>query len=242
MAIHFRPAPLLAMLGVLALGGASVARAQDTSAAARTDTSGYQPYQNRTDSTQAGKDTTSTDSSGFKYTGPSTDTTLKAAPGAQTGPSTDSTQAGKDTASTDSSGFKYTGPSTDTTLKAAPGAQTGPSTDSTQAGKDTASTDSSGFKYTGPSTDTTLKAAPGAQTGPSKDSGSAAAPSGMSAADSVVCKDGSNEGNRGGVSCGGHGGIDSVSTTAAMKARGWLGKSDSSASKDTSSSSEQKSP
>ena len=162
MAIHFRPTPLLALLGVLALGGASAARAQDTSAAARSDTSGYQQYENRTDSTQAGKDTTSTDSSGFKYTGPSTDTTLKAAPGAQTGPSTDSS--------------------------------------------------------------------------------SAAAPSGMNAADSVVCKDGSNEGNRGGVSCGSHGGIDSVATTAAMKARGWLGKSDSSAAKDTSSSSQKQSP
>ena len=162
MAIHFRPTPLLAMLGVLALGGASAARAQDTSAAARTDTSGYQQYENRPDSTQAGKDTTSTDSSGFKYTGPSTDTTLKAAPGAQTGPSTDSS--------------------------------------------------------------------------------SAAAPSGMNAADSVVCKDGSNEGNRGGVSCGSHGGIDSVATTAAMKARGWLGRSDSSAAKDTSSSSQKQSP
>jgi hypothetical protein len=162
MAIHFRPTPLLAMLGVLALGGASAARAQDTSAAARTDTSGYQPYQNRTDSTQAGKDSTRTDSSGFKYTGPPTDTTLKAQPGAQTGPS--------------------------------------------------------------------------------KDSSNAAAPSGISAADSVVCKDGSNDGNRGSVSCGAHGGIDSVATTAAMKARGWLGKSDSSAAKDTSSSSKPKSP
>jgi hypothetical protein len=162
MAIHFRPTPLLAMIGVLALGSASAARAQDTSAAVRADTSGYQPYQNRTDSTQAGKDSTRTDSSGFKYTGPPTDTTLKAEPGAQTGPS--------------------------------------------------------------------------------KDSSNAAAPSGMSAADSVVCKDGSNDGNRGGVSCGGHGGIDSVATTAAMKARGWLGKSDSSAAKDTSSSSQKQSP
>jgi hypothetical protein len=167
MAIHFRPTPLLAVLGVLTLGGASAVRAQDTSAAARSDTSGYQPYQNRTDSTQAGKDSTRTDST---------------------------------------------------------------------------RTDSSGFKYTGPPTDTTLKAEPGAQTGPSKDSSSAAAPSGISAADSVVCKDGSNDGNRGGVSCGSHGGIDSVATTAAMKARGWLGKSDSSAAKDTSSSSQPKSP
>jgi hypothetical protein len=175
MAIHFRPTPLLALIGVLALGGASTARAQDTSAAARADTSGYQPYQNRTDSTQVGKDSTRTDSSGFKYTGPPTDTTLKAEPGAQTGPSKDSTGVND-------------------------------------------------------------------STGVSKDSGAAAAPSGMSAADSVVCKDGSNDGNRGGVSCGGHGGIDSVATTAAMKARGWLGKSDSSAAKDTSSSSQEQSP
>jgi hypothetical protein len=169
MAIHFRPTPLLAMIGALALGGASAARAQDTSAAARSDTSGYQSYQNRTDTTQAA----------------------------------DSTQARPDSTPSDSSGFKYTGPPTDTTLKADTGAQTGPS---------------------------------------GKDSGAAAGPSGISAADSVVCKDGSNDGNRGGVSCGSHGGIDSVATTAAMKARGWLGKSDSSATKDTSSSSQKQSP
>jgi hypothetical protein len=169
MAIHFRPTPLLAMIGVLALGGASAAWAQDTSAADRSDTSGYQPYHNRPDSTQAA----------------------------------DSTQAGPDSTRSDSSGFKYTGPRTDTTLKAKPGAQTGPS---------------------------------------GKDSGGAAGPSGMSAADSVVCRDGSNAGNQGGISCGGHGGVDTVATTAAMKARGWLGKSDSSAAKDTSSSSRRESP
>jgi Tfp pilus assembly protein PilV len=168
MAIHFRPTPLLAMIGVLALGSASVARAQDTSAAARSDTSGYQSYQNRPDSNR-----------------------------------TDSTQLGKDSTRTDSSGFKYTGPPTDTTLKAAPGAQTGPS---------------------------------------GNDTGSAAAPSGMSAADSVVCKDGSNALNQGGIACGGHGGVDSVTTTAAMKARGWLGKSDSSAVKDTTAPSRRQSP
>jgi hypothetical protein len=65
---------MLAVIGALALGGASVARAQDTSKA-RPDTSGYKGY-----------DSTRTDSAGFKYTGPSTDTTLKAKPGAQTGP------------------------------------------------------------------------------------------------------------------------------------------------------------
>jgi hypothetical protein len=169
MAIHFRPRPLLALIGMLALGGATAARAQDTSAAVRSDTSGYQPYHNRTDSAQAA----------------------------------DSTQARPDSIRGDSSGFKYTGPPTDTTLKAQPGAQTGPS---------------------------------------GKDSSGAASPSGMSASDSVVCKDGSNAGNQGGISCGGHGGVDSVATTAAMKARGWLGKSDSSAAKDTSSSSGRESP
>ena len=78
MAIHSPGARMLALVGVLALGGASALRAQqptnapkDTTAA-RTDTSGYQGY--RADSTR-------TDSSGFKYTGPATDTTLKAAPG-----------------------------------------------------------------------------------------------------------------------------------------------------------------
>jgi Tfp pilus assembly protein PilV len=169
MAIHFRPTPLLAMIGVLALAGASAARAQDTSAAVRSDTSGYQPYQNRTDSTKAGQDSSRTDSSGFKYTGPPTDTALKAAPGAQTGPT-------------------------------------------------------------------------------GTDSGSAAAPSGMSASDSVVCKDGSTALNQGGIACGAHGGVDSVVTTTAMKARGWLGKSDSSAAedssvaKDTAASSQRESP
>jgi hypothetical protein len=167
MAIHFRPTPLLAIIGVLALGNASTARAQDTSAAARADTSGYQPYQN--DSAQAGKDTTRTDSSGFKYTGPPTDTTLKAEPGAQTGPSKDSTA-------------------------------------------------------------------------PSNDSAGAAGPTDMSTADTVVCKDGSNAPNQGGIACRTHGGVDTAATTAAMKSRGWQGKPDSSAAKDTSSSSKEQSP
>jgi hypothetical protein len=172
MDIHFRPT--LAVIGMLALGGASAALAQDTSSAVRSDTSGYQSYQNRTDSSR-----------------------------------TDSARAGQDSTRTDSSGFKYTGPPTDTTLKAGPGAQTGPS---------------------------------------AKDRGSMVAPSGMSASDSVVCKDGSNALNQGGIACGAHGGVDSVVTTTAMKARGWLGKSDSSAAedssvaKDTAASSQRESP
>ena len=86
MDIHSRRARILAMVGVLALGAASTVRAQattnappkDTSAAARSDTSGYRSYQNQPDSMR-------TDSSGFKYNGPPTDTTLQAKPGAQTG-------------------------------------------------------------------------------------------------------------------------------------------------------------
>jgi hypothetical protein len=79
MAIHSRFTPVLAVIGALALGGASTARAQDTSAAARSDTSGYRGYQNRTD-------TMGSDTAQAGYTGPATDTMLKAKPGAQTGP------------------------------------------------------------------------------------------------------------------------------------------------------------
>jgi len=111
MTVHPRLTPFLAVIGALALGGASVARAQettnappkDTSAAAQSDTSGYGSYQNRTDTTQVGQANTRTDSSGFKYTGPATDTTLKAKPGAQTGPTAGDSgnAAGKATAAAD---------------------------------------------------------------------------------------------------------------------------------------------
>src|SRR6476660_9234407 len=163
MAIHSRRARMLALVGVLALGGASALQAQETTnapkdtSAARTDTSGYQGY--RTDSTR-------TDSSGFKYTGPATDTALKAKPGAQTGPTAGDTGMGK-------------------------------------MGGDSSSLGKMG---------------------------------GAEAADSVVCRDGSNAAS-GQSACGAHGGIDSVATKAALKARGLNGKSDSSSIKsDTSSS------
>ena len=104
MAIHSRVTPFLAVVGALALGAASTARAQDTtnamprdtSAAAQSDTSGYRGYQNPADTSRTGQSSTRTDSSGFKYNGPPTDTTLKAAPGAQTGPAAgDSGSAGR---------------------------------------------------------------------------------------------------------------------------------------------------
>jgi hypothetical protein len=66
--------------------------------------------------------------------------------------------------------------------------------------------------------DTTLKAEPGLQTGPAaKDSGMAGRTGGKS--DMVVCKDGSNA-PRKGHGCRKHGGVDSVATRAAIKARG----------------------
>jgi hypothetical protein len=109
MGIHSRHTRMLAVVGALALGAASTVRAQDTasasrqdtSAAARSDTSGYQSYhQNPTDTLRLQSDSTRKDSSGFKYNGPPTDTTLKAKPGAQTGKNPgDSTSAAGDTSS-----------------------------------------------------------------------------------------------------------------------------------------------
>lgn len=91
---------------------------------------------------------------------------------------------------------------------------------SAAAAPDTSGADSGAAGYTGPPTDTMLKAEPGVQTGPAAgDSGKAGKPS-ATAADSVVCKDGSNATRTDG--CAKNGGIDWASTEAAMKARGEL--------------------
>jgi hypothetical protein len=131
MGIHFRRTPAIAMIGALALGGVSLAQAQDTSAAARQDTSGYQTYRKGSDSSQSN--------------GATTDTALRAKPGVQTGPSVKDSGAamGQDTSGyksssgssdtssmgqmSDSSHFKAHGVVTDTALRAKPGVQTGPS-------------------------------------------------------------------------------------------------------------------
>jgi hypothetical protein len=150
MAIHFRRSPTLALIGMLALGGASVARAQDTTSATRpgADTAGYQPSKSGTDTSMAGRD----------------------------------------------SSMQHGAPA-DTALKAAPGTQTGKPTGDTSAAGASA-TDTSGSK-------------------------------------TVVCKDGSNS-TSGQSGCSAHGGIDSVATKAAQKARGSTGASDSSSGKSTS--------
>jgi hypothetical protein len=185
MAIHSRWTPFLA-IGVLALGGVSTARAQQTTnaapkdtSAARSDTSGYGGYQNRTDTAQAGQRKASTDSSGFKYTGPSTDTTLKARPGAQTGPTAGhkTRHAGRaDTVACKDGSNAPRRPSarkacaahggvdwaaTKAAMKARGGASSPTSADTAQvkkAGKD-------GYHYNGSPSDTALKAKPGTQTG-----------------------------------------------------------------------------
>jgi hypothetical protein len=105
MANYSRHTRILAVVGVLVLGAASTVRAQettnappkDTSAAARSDTSGYKSYQ-PTDTVRLQPDSMRKDSSGFKYNGPPTDTTLKAKPGAQTGQKADDTTSAADQA------------------------------------------------------------------------------------------------------------------------------------------------
>jgi hypothetical protein len=90
--------------------------------------------------------------------------------------------------------------------------------DTSAAAQPAGGADSGAAGYTGPPTDTALKAKPGVQTGPTAaDTGKAGMPS-ATAADTVVCKDGSNAARTDG--CVKNGGIDWVATEAAMKARG----------------------
>jgi hypothetical protein len=96
MDIHSRHTRILAVVGVLALGAASTVRAQETTnappkdtSAVRSDTSGYKSYQSPPDTIRLQTDSMRKDTSRFKYNGPPTDTTLKAHPGAQTGPTKD---------------------------------------------------------------------------------------------------------------------------------------------------------
>jgi hypothetical protein len=193
MAIHSRFAPVLAVIGVLALGGASTARAQDTSAAARADTSGYRGYQNQadtigSDTAQAGRRNAQTDTTGIKYTGPATDTVLKAKPGAQTGPTAGDTgkaarkAAAAGTADTVVCKDGSNAPKSKKACKAhggidaaatraalkARGGMAGQPAESTAAPTDTTQMNETGAGYQGAGapSDTALKAKPGTQTGP----------------------------------------------------------------------------
>jgi hypothetical protein len=167
MTTHTRFTPALAVIAMLALGGASAARAQDTSAAARSDTSGYRQYQNPTDSTA---DTTRrTDSSGFKYNGPATDTTLKAEPGAQTGPTSgDSGKAGQQGAVSADTVVCKDGSNAAKAKKACKdhgGIDWAATNAAAKARSGVAPTDTTQGGMGAPS-DTVLKAKPGTQTGP----------------------------------------------------------------------------
>ena len=92
-------------------------------------------------------------------------------------------------------------------------ADTGRMAPSGQAG------DTGAAGYNGAPSDTALRAKPGVQTGPSAQDSSKTGQSSSSAADTVVCKDGSNA-QRTGEVCLKHGGIDWTATEAALKARG----------------------
>jgi hypothetical protein len=228
MSIHIRRTPVVAVVGVLALGAVSVAAAQDTTAAARQDTSGYQQSGNQTDTSRMGGNAARSDTSGYKYHGAPTDTALKAKPGVQTGPTAaDSGRGGQDTSSYKSSG----GQDTSSYKSSANQADTSGRVNRTTR---------SGYRYHGPGSDTALDAKAGVQTGP------AASDTGrvhhrrhrmrMSAADTVVCKDGSNTANSPGGACKSHGGVDTAATWAALKARGvYPGKMGHRTSSDTSS-------
>ena len=89
---------------------------------------------------------------------------------------------------------------------------------SAAAAQATGQADSGAAAYTGQPTDTMLKAEPGVQTGPAAGDTGKAVKRSATAADSVVCKDGSNAARTDG--CMRNGGIDWASTEAAMKARG----------------------
>ncbi len=252
MGIHIRQTRMIAVVGVLALGGGSVVAAQDTSAASRQDTSGYQQSGSQTDTMQAGGARSGmSDTSQYRSNGASSDTALKAQPGVQTGPTAgdSSRMGGQDTSSYKSSGsqdtssYKSSG-SQDTSSYKSSGSQDTASYKPSSNEADTAGrvnrTGRNGYKYHGPGSDTALDAKAGTQTGPT------AGDTGrmhhrrhrmrMSAMDTVVCKDGSNAANsKSGGACGSHGGVDTTATWAAMKARGgWRGKPGQGASSDTS--------
>jgi len=226
---------MVAVVGVLALGAVSVAAAQDTTAATRQDTSGYQQSGNQTDTSRMGGNAARSDTSAYQYHGAATDTALKAKPGVQTGPT--AADSGRMGNGQDTSSYRQStsGQSQDTSGYKSSGNQP----DTSQSGQVNRTT-RSGYKYHGAATDTALKAEPGVQTGPT------AGDSGrvhhrrhrmrMSAADTVVCKDGSNTANSPSGACSSHGGVDTAATWAALKARGvYPGKMGHRTSSDTSS-------
>jgi hypothetical protein len=198
--MRFRFPTTLAVAGMLAAGTASAARAQDTSAAARTDTMGYQPSSGQTDTAQAGSPASQADTGNFKYSGPPTDTTLKAEPGVQTGPTAgdsatpaaragaagqadtvvckDGSNAGRKIGCETHGGIDWA--ATKAALKARGGAA-GQTVDSAAMPADSTRMNQAGagdYQPHGAPGDTVLKANPGTQTG--ADTGAAPADTGTS--------------------------------------------------------------
>jgi hypothetical protein len=91
--------------------------------------------------------------------------------------------------------------------------------DTLQRSQPTGQADTGAAGYQGAPADTALRAKPGVQTGPAAKDSSKAGQTSSSAADTVVCKDGSTSPRTGDV-CLKHGGIDWAATNAALKARG----------------------
>jgi hypothetical protein len=170
MGTHLRFTPVLALLGALALGAAPAARAQDTSSV-RADTSGVQGYGADTaaaDTFQAAQPTGRADSGAAGYTGPPTDTALKAKPGVQTGP------AAQDTGKAGQTGAARTSADTVVCKDGSNSPRSGNDVCLKHGGIDWTATEAA-LKARGEtvprmgdsaSADTALKAKPGVQTGP----------------------------------------------------------------------------
>lgn len=145
MHIYYRFTTALAVVAMLA-GGASIARAQDTSSAARSDTMGYKPSQSRPDTaaaassgaagvvdtvackdgSNAGRMQGCSSHGGIDWA--ATKAALKARGIEVQG---DSSAALSDTSRVNKQGagnHQYNGPPSDTALKAKPGTQTGADT------------------------------------------------------------------------------------------------------------------
>ena len=93
--------PVLVLAGALVLGGASAARAQDTTGV-RADTSEYRSYGGADTSAAVPQDTGRVDGTAGVYIGQPTDTALKAEPGVQTAPAAgDTGEVGEPNATSD---------------------------------------------------------------------------------------------------------------------------------------------
>ena len=201
MGKHFRIISTVALVGALAAGGVSIARAQDTSAAARSDTMGYRPSENQADTARSDTAQASqADTGNFKYNGAPSDTALRAKPGVQTGPAAgdsgkaaaragaagavdtvvckDGSNAGRRVGCEQHGGIDWA--ATKAAMKAR-GGEAAQAIDSSATPADTTQSDQQGagdYQQHGAPSDTALRAKPGTQTGP--DTGAAREDSGTS--------------------------------------------------------------